>query len=119
MVTNDDAIARSVASLRNFGHEGYEAFGGIGINGKNSEVHAAMGLCLLDYLQFEDLVPVCEETGHWSFLCVIAPLRLAGGAVDNASLKTALEAVPGALIGLTASWFIGRRREDPHLSRSR
>jgi dTDP-4-amino-4,6-dideoxygalactose transaminase len=47
VVTNDDAIARSVATLRNFGHEGYEAFGGIGTNGKNSEVHAAMGLCLL------------------------------------------------------------------------
>jgi dTDP-4-amino-4,6-dideoxygalactose transaminase len=47
VVTNDDAIARSVAALRNFGHDGYEAFGGIGTNGKNSEVHAAMGLCLL------------------------------------------------------------------------
>jgi len=36
----------------------------------------AMGLHLLDYLQFEDLTPVCEAEGRWSFLCVIAPLRL-------------------------------------------
>ena len=36
----------------------------------------ALGLHLLDYLQFDELVPVCEETGHWSFLCTIAPLRL-------------------------------------------
>ncbi|MFJ7146923.1 cyclase family protein [Streptomyces sp. NPDC100445] len=36
----------------------------------------AMGLHLLDYLQFEDLAPVCEAVGRWSFLCVIAPLRL-------------------------------------------
>lgn len=36
----------------------------------------AMGLHLLDYLQFEDLAPVCEMEGRWSFLCVIAPLRL-------------------------------------------
>jgi kynurenine formamidase len=36
----------------------------------------ALGLHLLDYLQFEDLVPLCEQTGHWSFFCVIAPLRL-------------------------------------------
>lgn len=36
----------------------------------------AMGLHLLDYLQFEDLAPVCEEEGRWSFLCVVAPLRL-------------------------------------------
>ncbi|WP_327262356.1 cyclase family protein [Streptomyces sp. NBC_01232] len=36
----------------------------------------AMGLHLLDYLQFEDLAPACEAQGRWSFLCVIAPLRL-------------------------------------------
>lgn len=36
----------------------------------------AMGLHLLDYLQFEDLAPLCEAEGRWSFLCVIAPLRL-------------------------------------------
>ena len=39
----------------------------------------ALGMCLLDYLQFEDLVPACEAAGRWSFLCVIAPLRLPGG----------------------------------------
>lgn len=36
----------------------------------------AMGLHLLDYLQFEDLTQACEKEGRWSFLCVIAPLRL-------------------------------------------
>jgi kynurenine formamidase len=39
----------------------------------------ALGLHLLDYLQFEDLVPACEAAGRWSFLCVVAPLRLPGG----------------------------------------
>ncbi|MCX4751525.1 cyclase family protein [Kitasatospora sp. NBC_01287] len=38
-------------------------------------VHA-LGLHLLDYLQFEDLVPLCEAADRWSFLCVVAPLRL-------------------------------------------
>lgn len=38
-------------------------------------VHA-MGLQLMDYLQFEELAPVCEQEGRWSFLCVVAPLRL-------------------------------------------
>ncbi|CAM5326946.1 hypothetical protein SALBM311S_11995 [Streptomyces alboniger] len=38
-------------------------------------VHA-MGLHLLDHLRFEDLTPICAEEGRWSFLCVIAPLRL-------------------------------------------
>jgi hypothetical protein len=41
--------------------------------------HIAMGLHLLDYLQFDDVLPVCEAAGRWSFLCVIAPLRLPGG----------------------------------------
>jgi kynurenine formamidase len=36
----------------------------------------AIGLHLMDWLQFDDLVAVCEELNHWSFLCVIAPLRL-------------------------------------------
>ncbi|MER7685117.1 cyclase family protein [Streptomyces sp. NPDC097610] len=38
-------------------------------------VHA-LGLHLLDYLRFEDLAPICAREGRWSFLCVIAPLRL-------------------------------------------
>lgn len=38
-------------------------------------VHA-MGLHLLDYVRFEDLAPICVREGRWSFLCVIAPLRL-------------------------------------------
>ncbi|MFF7974611.1 cyclase family protein [Streptomyces sp. NPDC007905] len=36
----------------------------------------AMGLHLMDYLDFEQLVPVCEQQGRWRFLCVVAPLRL-------------------------------------------
>ncbi len=39
----------------------------------------ALGLHLLDYLQFEDLVPLCEAAGRWSFFCVVAPLRLPYG----------------------------------------
>ncbi|MGW1025307.1 cyclase family protein [Streptomyces sp. NPDC002577] len=36
----------------------------------------AMGVHLMDYLQFEELAPVCEQNGRWTFLCVVAPLRL-------------------------------------------
>ncbi|MFD3535273.1 cyclase family protein [Streptomyces sp. NPDC058664] len=39
----------------------------------------ALGVHLMDYLRFEDLVPVCAAAGRWSFLCVVAPLRLSGG----------------------------------------
>ena len=36
----------------------------------------AMGLNLLDWLQLDDLATVGEELNRWSFLCVVAPLRL-------------------------------------------
>src|SRR5262245_58280036 len=39
----------------------------------------AMGIHLLDYLQFEQLLPRCRETGRWEFLFVAAPLRIEGG----------------------------------------
>ena len=39
----------------------------------------AMGMYLLDYLQFDDLLSLCDAAGRWSFLAVIAPLRLPGG----------------------------------------
>lgn len=50
VVTRDPELLKRMAYLRNFGHDGYENFNGIGINGKNSEFHAAMGLALLPYL---------------------------------------------------------------------
>jgi kynurenine formamidase len=54
-----------------------------GVDGVAFPVHVlainALGMHLVDYLQFEDLVPACEAAGRWSFLCVIAPLRLPGG----------------------------------------
>ncbi len=39
----------------------------------------ALGMQLLDYLQFEELLPLCTENRQWSFLCVIAPLRMPRG----------------------------------------
>ncbi|WP_189312937.1 cyclase family protein [Streptomyces brasiliensis] len=36
----------------------------------------ALGLHLMDYLDFEELVPACEQLGRRHFLCVVAPLRL-------------------------------------------
>lgn len=50
IITNDDALAHKIAYMRNFGHNGPEAFWGVGVNGKNSEFHAAMGLSVLPYV---------------------------------------------------------------------
>ena len=46
VVTEDDDIARNIRLYRAFGHIGEEYFT-LGTNAKNSELHAAMGLCLL------------------------------------------------------------------------
>jgi dTDP-4-amino-4,6-dideoxygalactose transaminase len=50
VICQDPEILRRMAYYRNFGHDGYENFDGVGINGKNSEFHAAMGLVNLKYL---------------------------------------------------------------------
>jgi dTDP-4-amino-4,6-dideoxygalactose transaminase len=47
--TNDGEKAERIKLMRNFGHDGFGRFNGVGINGKNSEIHAAMGLCNLKY----------------------------------------------------------------------
>ena len=48
--TSSPAVAKIISRLRNFGFADYDRFEGVGINGKNSEFHAAMGLCNLKYV---------------------------------------------------------------------
>lgn len=43
-------LLKKMAYMRNFGHNGTEEFAELGINGKNSEFHAAMGLCNLNHI---------------------------------------------------------------------
>lgn len=43
-------LLKKMSFLRNFGHHGPDNFAEIGINGKNSEFHAAMGLVNLKYI---------------------------------------------------------------------
>ena len=46
VITNDDELAERIMLCRQFGHIGDEYYN-VGINGKNSEIHAAMGLSIL------------------------------------------------------------------------
>lgn len=50
VITQNPEVLKKMAYMRNFGHDGPEKFFGIGINGKNSELHAAMGLVNLKYI---------------------------------------------------------------------
>lgn len=49
--TKEPAMLKKLAYIRNFGFDGPEAFAELGINGKNSEFHAAMGLANLKYIK--------------------------------------------------------------------
>lgn len=48
--TNSEALLQKMAYMRNFGYSGTDTFSEIGTNAKNSEFHAAMGLCNLHYI---------------------------------------------------------------------
>jgi dTDP-4-amino-4,6-dideoxygalactose transaminase len=48
--TRSPELLKKLAFMRNFGHNGAEEFAELGINGKNSEFHAAMGLCNLKHI---------------------------------------------------------------------
>jgi len=49
--THSPDLLKKMAYLKNFGHEGSDEFAAVGINGKNSEFHAAMGLTNLKYIE--------------------------------------------------------------------
>ncbi|MFN8295930.1 MAG: DegT/DnrJ/EryC1/StrS family aminotransferase [Chitinophagales bacterium] len=51
IITNDDEIAKKLYLYRQFGHD-YDNYLSVGINAKNSEFHAAMGLCILPKVQY-------------------------------------------------------------------
>ncbi len=50
IITKDPVLLEKISRIRNFGHNGPEKFDGLGINGKNSEFHAAMGIVNLKYV---------------------------------------------------------------------
>lgn len=50
VITKDPELLKKMAFMRNFGHNGPDDFAEVGINGKNSEFHAAMGLVNLKHI---------------------------------------------------------------------
>lgn len=74
LVTQDDKIAHKISYMRNFGHKGQEDFFGLGINGKNSEFHAAMGLSILKH--FPSLIKKYKKISyHYSELFKSTPIK--------------------------------------------
>ena len=48
--TNSESLLQKMSIMRNFGYSGVDTFSEIGTNAKNSEFHAAMGLCNLQHV---------------------------------------------------------------------
>ncbi|OPB92382.1 MULTISPECIES: DegT/DnrJ/EryC1/StrS family aminotransferase [Elizabethkingia] len=50
LFTSDPDLLKKMAFIRNFGISGHDSFSELGLNGKNSEFHAAMGLVNLQWV---------------------------------------------------------------------
>jgi len=70
IITQDDELAHRISYMRNFGHKGQEEFWGLGINGKNSEFHAAMGLC--NYKYIKHIINMRKKLSIWYDECLIS-----------------------------------------------
>jgi dTDP-4-amino-4,6-dideoxygalactose transaminase len=62
IVCRDPELAANIFNHHNFGHKGPEEFFGLGINGKMSELSAAMGLAVLPHL--DDIVDARKAVCH-------------------------------------------------------
>ncbi len=67
LITSNPELAHRFSYMRNFGHNGEENFWGLGINGKISEMHAAMGLCVLNNIDNILLKRKNQFLKYWDF----------------------------------------------------
>ena len=63
MVCRSAEVARSILLMKQFGHIGEDSYLDIGINGKMSELHAAMGLCVLPKVR--EIVAYRQKCASW------------------------------------------------------
>jgi dTDP-4-amino-4,6-dideoxygalactose transaminase len=59
----DAAVTERISLMKKFGHVGEDSYDDIGINAKMSELHAAMGLCVLPKVR--DLIASRKEVSAW------------------------------------------------------
>jgi dTDP-4-amino-4,6-dideoxygalactose transaminase len=59
VVTNNDDLAEKMRLMRNFGFQGFDNVVYLGVNGKMSEIHAAMGLTNLEAI--EDIIAINQR----------------------------------------------------------
>lgn len=123
VITDDDELARRIRLHRAFGHIGEEHFT-LGINAKNSELHAAMGLCLLP--RVSDFIALRRQIyGQYDALLAGLPLQLprtaSAGLEYNHAYYPVLFPSEAALLAarslLEAHDIVPRRYFHPALNR--
>ncbi len=72
VATNNDALAKTMADMRNFGFAGLDRVTSVGTNGKMSEMSAAMGLANLE--RMEEFIDV-NRRNHAAYRAQLAGLR--------------------------------------------
>jgi len=120
--TNEPELVKTMSRLRNFGHSGPDTFDNAGINGKNSEFHAAMGLVNLKYV---DEILATRKAQAQAYDMALATLevtrpKILKGADWNYSYYPVVFATEEQLLksvqDLNANWIYPRRYFYPSLS---
>lgn len=125
VITRDPELLRKMAYMRNFGHNGPDDFAEVGINGKNSELHAALGLVNLkhidnilqtrkkQYAMYAELIPFLN----------VRQIKLNPDAEYNYAYYPIIfeseEACVKAVEMLSAHWIYARRYFYPGLNHLR
>lgn len=121
LVCNRPELLHEAIYRHNFGHDGPLAFHGLGINGKMSELNAAMGLAILSYMD-----EVIQKRGYWyakylkeTDLSVCVPVSIRPGTDWNYAYAPVLfhseERLMTAMHHMSGSKIIPRRYFYPSL----
>ncbi len=121
IITHDDSIAHKVMLFRQFGHV-YDNYQSVGINAKNSEFHAAMGLVNFQHLReiIENRKKISEYYDASLASCEVGKLELNRDLTYNYSYYPVLFATEADLLnvmqGLNLKSIFPRRYFFPSLN---
>ncbi len=120
--TTDSELLKKMAYMRNFGHNGPLDFAELGINGKNSEFHAAMGLVNLKYVEdiAESRKKQYNKYNEWMTYLKLRTIKLTPGSDYNYSYYPVVfdneKALLKAVEMLNGHWIYPRRYFYPTLN---
>ncbi|RBL89054.1 DegT/DnrJ/EryC1/StrS family aminotransferase [Chitinophaga flava] len=123
--TQSAELLKTLAYMRNFGYDGPEDFACVGINAKNSEFHAAMGLLILDQADanLEERIKISERYDQKLKGLNVQHVRIQSGATFNYAYYPVIFQDEAALLKavkmLNDNWIYPRRYFYPSLSKLR